>query len=83
MEFYIAVVTLDILEITGKDILHCSVLYSLECSVILPGKRIFFSKDSILTENQLLRDMKRHQKRTQVHPNYLLNEDQGIRSCAG
>ena len=83
MEFNIAVVTLDILEITGKDILHCSVLYSRECSVILPVKRIFFSKDSILTENQLWRDMKRHQEKTQVRLSYLLNEDQGIRSCAG
>ena len=50
MEFDIAIETLDVLKITDKDILHCFVLFFLECSVILPGKRIFFTKKIILMD---------------------------------
>lgn len=83
MDFDIAVETIDILEITGKDTLHCSVLFFLECSVILPVKRNFFTKESILTENQPLRDKNRQLERTLMHLNFLLNEDQGIRLYGG
>jgi hypothetical protein len=38
MEFDIAVKTLDVLKIADKDILHRSVLFFLERSVILPVK---------------------------------------------
>ena len=83
MEFDVAVETLDVLKITGKDILHCPALFFLECSVIIPGQRFFFTKKIILIENQPMRDMKWQQERTLLHLNYLLNGDQGILSCAG